>query len=204
MTRAKVDGGRTSGLIALGLLVAVGTALMIDGPGFWSARAQDATPRAESASARKRVNQARSATISTGSCPQDGLGEVVRRLTNLTVPRGESLGQRTAAPVFSSFTNVPLSLDELLGEDHAITVQTSVDDETSIACGDIGGVLTESGDLLVGLREQERSRFAGVAYLNPAPDGSSTNISVFLTRRGAVGRAAATPEVGATPGQEGA
>src|SRR4051812_7492678 len=74
--------------------------------------AQDATPVAQ------RLSPAHPAHIHSGDCVE--LGDVVVPLTDLTAPVGEAVGQADrATPAESSFTNVPMTLDAILGADHA-------------------------------------------------------------------------------------
>ena len=139
-----------------------------------NAVAQDATPVAQA------VAPARPAHIHSGDCVE--LGDVVVPLTDLTAPIGEGAGQADRAiQAESSFTNVPMTLDAILGADHAINVHLSAEQiDTYIACGEIGGVLDPSGALIIGLREESDSGFTGIAFLSPGADGASTDVSVFI------------------------
>jgi hypothetical protein len=139
-----------------------------------SAVAQDATPVAQP------VSPARPAHIHSGNCVE--LGDVVVPLTDLTAPVSEAVGQADrATPAESSFTNVPISLDAILGADHAINVHLSAERiDTYIACGEIGGVVDSSGALVIGLREESDSGYTGIAFLSPGADGTSTDVTVFI------------------------
>src|SRR5215207_8912140 len=153
------------GAAALAGMVALG------GPAAW---AQDATPEAAETAA------ARPAHIHTGTC--DEVGEVVAPLTDLTGAAGDRAGQaRRAIAAESSFTNVPLTLDAILGADHVVNVHLSAEEiGTYIACGEVGGMLTPEGAVIIGLRELNDSSFTGIAYLAPGADGASTDVSVFV------------------------
>jgi hypothetical protein len=139
-----------------------------------NAVAQDATPVAQA------VAPTRPAHIHSGDCVE--LGDVVVPLTDLTAPTGVGAGQaEKAIPAESSFTNVPMTLDAILGADHAINVHLSAEQiDTYIACGEIGGVIDSSGSLVIGLREESDSGFTGIAFLSPGADGASTDVSVFI------------------------
>ena len=139
-----------------------------------SAVAQDATPVAQ------QVSPARPAHIHAGNCVE--LGDVVVPLTDLTAPVGEGVGQAdSATPAESSFTTVPMTLDAILGADHAINVHLSAERiDTYIACGELGGGVNATGALVVGLREESNSGYTGIAFLSPGADGASTDISVFI------------------------
>ncbi|MEA2511616.1 MAG: hypothetical protein QOJ59_1103 [Thermomicrobiales bacterium] len=141
--------------------------------------AQDGTPAAE--------EEGRPAHIHTGTCPE--IGDVVQPLTNLTAPEGDTVGQETALQAEYSYTLVPLSLDAILAEDHAINVHESMENIGNyIACGDIGGVVDANGQLVVGLAEVNDSGFTGIAFLAPnADDPNSTDVSTFIAPTGAGG-----------------
>lgn len=152
---------------ALALLALVSSAVPM-------ATAQDATPVVEGAAAARPVH------IHSGSCAE--LGDVVAPLTDLAAPTGEGAGQADSAiQAETSSTNVPLTLDAVLGADHAINVHLSAEEiGTYIACGDIGGALEANGALAIGLAEDSDSGFTGIAYLAPGADGASTDVSVFI------------------------
>jgi hypothetical protein len=139
-----------------------------------SAIAQDATPVAQAAT------PARPAHIHSGDCVE--LGDVVVPLSDLTGPTGEGAGQvDKAIPAESSFTNVPMTLDAIVGADHAINVHLSAEQiDTYIVCGEIGGIVDPSGALVIGLREESDSGYTGIAYLAPGADGASTDVSVII------------------------
>jgi uncharacterized cupredoxin-like copper-binding protein len=141
------------------------------------AGAQDATPEAAEVSPPRPVH------IHSGNCNE--LGEVVQPLTDLTAPTGDTVGQRRAAVAETSFTTVPMTIDALLAEDFAINAHLSADEiDTYIACGELGGVLTPNGELVVGLSETDGSGFNGIAFLSPGADGASTGVSVFIAQSG--------------------
>jgi hypothetical protein len=136
--------------------------------------------------------------IHVGDC--DELGEVIQPLNSLTVPVGDVSGNSDAVVAEAAFTSIPQSLDELLAEDHALKVHLSADQiQTYLACGDIGGAADADGALIVGMKELDDSGYAGIAYLVPAADGS-TSVSVMIAQ--VVGDETGGPvaeEAGATP-----
>ena len=136
--------------------------------------AQDATPVAQ------QVSPARPAHIHSGDCVE--LGDVVVPLTDLIAPISEGVGQvDRATQAESSFTSVPMTLDAILGTDHAINVHLSAERiDTYIACGELGGGVNATGVLVVGLREESDSGYTGIAFLSPGADGASTDVSVFI------------------------
>jgi hypothetical protein len=162
--------------------------------------AQDATPEG-GVLPDDLIAPPRPAHIHEGSCGDDELGGIVAPLTSLTDASGAILGNQEAVVAASSFTSVPLPLDAILAADHAINVHLSEEEiEQYIACGEIGGPLNEAGNLVIGLKEQDRSGFAGIAFLAPGADGASTDISVFvaegLAERGRGGQGADDAAVG--------
>jgi plastocyanin len=118
--------------------------------------------------------------IHSGDC--DELGEVIQPLTSLTVPGGETLGNADGVVAEAAFTSIPQTLDELLAEDHALKVHLSKDQiQTYLACGDIGGTLDANGALIVGMKEQDGSGYAGIAYIAPGANGQ-TSVSVMIAQ----------------------
>ncbi|MGH2615095.1 MAG: hypothetical protein ACRDJC_07645 [Thermomicrobiales bacterium] len=152
------------GVVTLALLLAtLGGSL----PGGFSGQAQEASPP-------------RPSHIHIGDC--DELGEVIRPLTNLTVPGGDVSGNADAVVAEAAFTIVPESLDELLEEDHALKVHLSREQiQVYLACGDIGGTVDANGALIVGMKELGDSGYAGIAYLAPAANGG-TSVSVMIAQ----------------------
>jgi uncharacterized cupredoxin-like copper-binding protein len=135
--------------------------------------AQDATPQAA------QTQLPRPAHIHVNDCAD--IGDVVAPLNDLTAPSGQRVGVRRAFEAESSFTNVPMTLDQILASDHSLNVHMSADQmNVYIACGDLGGTLTPDGALIVGLAEQNNSGYTGIAYLSPGADGVSTDVSVFI------------------------
>lgn len=155
---------RLTGGMGRWVIVLLGLAGMVAGGA--SAGAQDDTP-------------ARPSHIHGGDC--DEPGEVIRPLTSLTVPSGEVAGNSDAVLAEAAFTTIPLSLPEMLEEDHSLKVHLSAERiETYLACGDIGGAVDANGALIVGLKELDGSGYTGIAYL--VPSGSQTLVSVMIAQ----------------------
>jgi hypothetical protein len=119
--------------------------------------------------------------IRQGTCEEPG--EVVAPLVEATVPAGEPRGNAEAMPAATSFTTIPLSLAALVASDHALVVPFPVGDEL-VACGELGGLLTEAGGLVVGIRPQGDVGISGIAFLSPSADGAQTNVSLFISGEG--------------------
>lgn len=126
----------------------------------------------------------RPAAIYAGGCPDgdDDSGSLIAELTALAEPAGETMGQAAAVVAETSFSAVPLSLEQLLAERHVIGVGSPGEDAAGlVACGEIGGARNEAGSLVIGLREVGDSGLTGIAFLAPsAADPTRTGISVFL------------------------
>jgi hypothetical protein len=85
-------------------------------------------------------------------------------------------------PVAVATTEVPVSLSEIIAGGHAINVHDANDISVYIACGNVGGVPDERGDLFIGLDEQNGSGYNGVAWLHD--NGGSTTVTVFVNNNG--------------------
>ncbi|MBW3633081.1 MAG: cupredoxin domain-containing protein [Chloroflexi bacterium] len=181
-------------------LVLVGAVVLVGLAGLPSTvSAQEATPQGEAT--------ARPVHIHAGTCEE--LGEIVYPLTPLTLPQGESVGNSAVAvAAATSYTPLPASLDQILADQYAVNVHFSDERiEEYIACGEIGGALTEQGALVIALQEQNDSGFAGVAFLSPsapAPTAAS-DVSVFLIplEAQAAGLPTADQDIAATPAVDG-
>jgi hypothetical protein len=147
---------------------------LLAGVGGSARHVQAATPEPGAPAPRRW-----SAAIRAGDCEQ--LGDVVASLTDLTLPRGQVVGQGAQAiAAASSFTVVPRPFDALLAIDDVIVVQATTPNRPIIACGAIGGVIDRNGALTIGLRAHTPSGSAAIAYLSSTADLSGTDVAVFL------------------------
>ena len=168
-----------------GALAALLGLAMFSGPGL----AQDATP-VGTPEQMTGAPGGHPAHIHSGSC--DTLGPVVAPLGHVgVVPSdsatpgisGQAMGAQTALPVEQSITQeVPLPLEQILAQPHAINVHLSDQEiNTYIACGDIGG--TQFGTtFMFGLRELNNSGYTGLALLSPDASGQATNVVIYLVQ----------------------
>ena len=116
------------------------------------------------------------AAVQTGGCEE--LGETVADLADASLPAGDSVGADDGQTAATSFITVPISFDTLTSSDHAITITS--EGETA-ACGEIGGVLNDTGALVIVLNEENGSDTSGIAYLGVnAADPSLTDVSLFV------------------------
>jgi uncharacterized cupredoxin-like copper-binding protein len=148
----------------LALFLALFGGLLLNGAG---GAAQEASPP-------------RPSHIHDGDC--DEPGQIIQPLTSLTVPAGTVSGNSDAVVAEAAFTSVPQTLDELLAADHSLKVHLSKEQiQIYLACGDIGGTVDANGALIVGMKEIDDSGYAGIAYLAPAANGT-TSVSVMIAK----------------------
>jgi hypothetical protein len=174
---------RARGKLLSTAVVAAGMTVFLVGGGL----AQDATPTAGNEYAPYAAH------LHQGTCAEPS-GEPVAVLAQLELPSwvGElASGQATAInpadfgnapiPVAVSTTEVSVPITDIVSGKHALTVELSDPNnpEDDVACGDIGGVVDENGDLFVGLDEANGSGHNGVAWLHDN-SGTSTTVVVFL------------------------
>jgi len=101
---------------------------------------------------------------------------------------GQFVGPESASVVErSDDTEIQTSLDELVEAPHVVTIYESEGSETIIACGEIGGFVfsdddDDDEDLVIGLREQGDSGFAGVAAFDDEDDDSELDVDLYLAR----------------------
>src|SRR5918998_657640 len=127
--------------------------------------------------------------LHSGDC--DNLSaEPVERLADLLLPEwvGGMTGDTTdiavedfgnaPIPVAVATTEVAVPLGDIVAGKHAINIErpNPDDPEDAVACGNIGGVIDENGDLFVGLSPANESTHSGVVWLHD--NGVSTTIVV--------------------------
>jgi hypothetical protein len=182
---------------AFGVLALCLLGFSVGGPERQSlAQEGEATPATPVAIDFGQLVAERPAEIVSGSC--DSPGEAIAALTALTTSEGEAQGQATAIEAERSYTSVPIAIEALLAGQTSIRALLSPEAlETEVACGEIGGVLSEGGSLVVKLSPRNDSGFIGIAFLSPE-DVGATGVSVFLAGNRTV---AETRELtAATPG----
>ncbi len=134
---------------------------------------------ADSSTAPGAAGTGRPAAIFAGDCDTvDVTGDPVADLSETTAPEGDTQGADDASAVETSFTTLDLPLDDILAEDHVLVVFDEDDDTVPLACGTIGGIVTDDGSLAFGLPAGGDSLFFGVAYLTE--DGDQTEATIFL------------------------
>ena len=108
-------------------------------------------------------------------------------------------------PVAVATTEVPMAIADILSGKYGLNVHDATDPSIYIACGNVGGVPDERGDLFIGLAEQNDSGYSGVAWFHDN-GSSSTTVVVFLSHPAAQADVAAglqalvAAQAAATPG----
>jgi hypothetical protein len=108
-------------------------------------------------------------------------------------------------PVAVATTEVPMAIADILSGKYGLNVHDASDPSIYIACGNVGGVPDERGDLFIGLAEQNDSGYSGVAWFHDN-GSSSTTVVVFLSHPAAQADVAAglqalvAAQAAATPG----
>lgn len=135
----------------------------------------------------------RSAQIFTGSC--SGLEVVAADLGIVQTGQGAAVGSAGTDPVAQVFGSAGIPFATLIASPHAVVVSDVIDAGGDlIACGDIGGTLTDTGALVIALQAVPTGTTAGVAVLAPAlEDPGATGVSVFLIESETAASAPATP-----------
>jgi hypothetical protein len=209
---------RATGRLLSTAVVAAGMSAILFGGGL----AQDATPTAMQGATPTTMEEGEDtflAHLHPGTCEAPS-GDPVAVLAELAPPEWVGMltgGEATEAtdlpfdagefgnapiPVSVSTTEVELPIADIVGGMHAITVERSdpADPEDAVACGNIGGVVDENGDLFIGLEEENGSGHYGVVWLHDT--GASTTVVVFLAHpdeRDAIETALAGMQEMATP-----
>lgn len=118
------------------------------------------------------------AHIHAGTCAE--LGDIVIPLNDVAEPMGDRVGNEMATSPRISVTGTEAPLSDITGAEHAVNVHLSADElGTYIACGEVGGTLTEDGTLAFRLHEMTDSGNQGVAWLSGG-DSDGTTVTVLL------------------------
>lgn len=130
------------------------------------------------------------ASLYAGTCADLAAATSAEPLSDLVIVDGDHRGEATALVAASSYSVVPVPLDDILAGGYAIAVMD--EGQTVIACGDLGGPLDQQAAFSVGLAPVEGSGAAGVAYVAPLGEGQVV-VSAFLVPEGLTVAPAASP-----------
>jgi len=122
-----------------------------------------------------------------------GIGATIS-LEGTPIPEPATSGTAPSANIEVSVSTIQDPLDHLVSDPHAIVIYES--DEAMdhvIACGNVGGVRSEQGDLVTWLAAHQESGTNGLAILHDE-GGTATTVTIYLAEQGEEpATAAATP-----------
>jgi hypothetical protein len=135
----------------------------------------------------------RTAWIVSGTCAQPG--EAIADLGVVQPGQGEAVGAHETRPTFQGYALAPVPFAMLVDTPHAVVVAADSSAAGAlVACGEIGGRLTDTGALVVALEGAGSTRADGIAVLAPSAENpETTGVSVFLASTGTNGGVASTP-----------
>lgn len=132
----------------------------------------------------------RSGQIVAGTCAEPG--DLVADLGLILPGPGAAVGVATAEQTSQSYASAAVPFDTLTTAPHSVLVRSEASDV--VACGDVGGTLTDTGSLVIALEGDSAAH--GVAVLAPGLDApDTTGVSLFMVDFAAERRlpAAGTP-----------
>jgi hypothetical protein len=137
----------------------------------------------------------RSAQIFSGNCA--ALESVVADLGVIQVGQGAAVGATGTEAVAQGFGAAGIPFATLVASPHAVVVSEDIEAGGEVvACGDIGGSLTDTGALVIALHSEDTGVTAGMAVLASALENpDATGVSVFLIAGVPAGEEAATPVI---------
>lgn len=117
----------------------------------------------------------RSGQIVTGTCGDPG--DLVADLGLILPGQGATVGVSDTEPTSQAFASAAVPFDSLTSTPHAIIVRSEAGDP--VACGDVGGNLTDTGSLVIALEGAGAAH--GVAVVAPGLDAlDTTGVSLFM------------------------
>jgi hypothetical protein len=184
-----VSGASLLALPQIALAEAAATDIMLVG------QVSDGTLQAlvESTSVEVARGTGQSAQIMTGTC--SSAGDLVADLGLVQPAQGEAVGSAETLTVAQGFGLAGISFATLIASPHAVAIAEDGDAPAEfVACGNVGGRLTDTGALVIALTDAGTGNAGGVAVLaSSVEDPEATGVSVFRTF-GAAETSLATPE----------
>ncbi len=117
----------------------------------------------------------RSGQIVVGAC--DEQGDLVADLGLILPGQGATVGVSNGEATSQTYASAAVSFETLTSSPHAIIVRS--EDGEPVACGEVGGNLTDTGSLVIAL--EGASAAHGVAVVAPGLDAlDTTGVSLFM------------------------
>ena len=117
----------------------------------------------------------RSGQVVTGTCAEPG--DLVADLGLILPGQGATVGVANAEPTSQAYASAAVPFSTLTASPHSVIVRSEADEV--VACGEVGGSLTDTGSLVIALEGSSASH--GVAVLAPGLDvPDSTGVSIFM------------------------
>jgi plastocyanin len=116
------------------------------------------------------------AQIITGSCTAPGA--IAFSLSDVA-PQAVT-EKTTALPVAIGASTIDAPLSELLATGHAIGISAAKSDAIPVACGDISGPASETGDVVLGLHAPGATDVENVGLAVLRDDGERTAVTLYL------------------------
>jgi hypothetical protein len=117
----------------------------------------------------------RGGQIVVGTCEQPG--DLVADLGLILPGQGATVGVSSAEPTSQAYASAPVTFDTLTASPHSVVVRSEAGE--LVACGEIGGSLTDTGSLVIALEGSGAAH--GIAVLAPALDApDTTGVSLFM------------------------
>lgn len=117
----------------------------------------------------------RGGQIVAGTCAEPG--DLVADLGLILPGQGDAVGVATAEPTSQAYASAAVPFESLAAAPHSVVVRSEAGDV--VACGEVGGTLTDTGSLVIALEGATAAH--GVAVLAPGLDApDTTGVSLFM------------------------
>lgn len=131
------------------------------------------------ASASTGVKAATHTAIYEGDCQPGAFVDPVVFLTDPELPSGPSVGSGVSVRVATSYSTIPVSLENVTTTPHVLVVFDPDQPDRVFACGPIAGAVEADGSLAIALQPGDGGTGYGVAYLSATAD-DALGVSLFV------------------------